>query len=52
MSRAVKFALRYNGEKRFERRILIRLIVKKMNPDDQLLFEALVCAMGWRIWAE
>ncbi len=49
--RAVRLAIKYNHERSLRRRLLIREIVARFNPENQATFEALVQAMGWKIWA-
>lgn len=48
--RTVRLALKYNREARQRRRILIRLIVNRFERENRLLFEAVVSALGWKVW--
>ncbi len=49
--RAVRLAMKYNREPRMERRLLIRLIVERLDEESRELFSAFVFALGWKVWA-
>lgn len=50
LGRACRLAVKYNHEPSLKRRLLIRAIVARLDEEAQETFEAMVCALGWKIW--